>query len=358
MTAATIAATRSVLMDRVARVSAERGANIAIAGPRAELSYRELVELADSWAGLLAAPAGAVVALRVLDPTFLAPAFLAVRAAGLVPMLVDPNTPAARREPILDAARPALLMDVRETPTVEGCAWEPRVLRPDAGYLGFTSGTQGLPKGIVAHEYGVARFVDWEIATLGIRPADRVAMISPPTFEVVFRELFAALYAGARLVTADAITRVDPRAVVPWLAAQDIDIVHAVPGLAARWGAAAPGVRLDRLRWTLFAGEPLHSCHVDGWRAVAPRTRIGNLYGPSETTLAKFFYPVPVDRRPGLQPVGCPLPGARLLRLDPADGGFRVGIETPDGSFGYLDGTASAADRAALTRTGDTTRPH
>ncbi|WP_327379043.1 AMP-binding protein (plasmid) [Streptomyces sp. NBC_01216] len=362
MSAVTLAverpATRSVLMSRIRQIAAERGGNIAISGPHTRLGYRDLIERADAWAELLrgyAPPPGAVVALRVMDPTFLAPAFLAVRDAGLVPTLIDSQAPASRRAAVLDAARPALLMDVRDMPEIAEVSSEPRLLPAGAGYLGFTSGTQGPPKGIVAQERGVLRFIDWEISTLSVGPTDRVAMISPPTFEVVFREMFVGLGSGAQLVTADVTTRADPRAVLPWLAERDITVVHAVPGLAARWMAAAPGVHMDRLRWTLFAGEPLHACHVDAWRDVARHTEVGNLYGPSETTLAKFWYHVPRDRRPGLQPVGRPLPGARLRPLEAADGVFRVGIDTPDGSFGYLEGTASPADHAALTRTAGTT---
>ncbi|WP_155589782.1 AMP-binding protein [Streptomyces cavernae] len=354
-------ATDSVLMSRVRQVAAERGGNIAIAGPRASLSYRDLMDRADAWTGLLrgyAPPPGAVVALRVADPTFLASAFLAVRAAGLVPMLIDPHSPASRRTAVLAAARPALSMDVCDTPEIAEQAPNPKLLPADAGYLGFTSGTQGPPKGIVAQERGVLHFVDWETSALSVRPADRIAMISPPTFEVVFRELFVGLTAGAQLIAADAVTRTDQRAVLPWLKDHEVTVVHAVPSLAARWTAAAPRARPDRLRWTLFAGEPLHACHVDAWRGAAPHTEVGNLYGPSETTLAKFFYHVPHDRRPGLQPVGKPLPGAHLQTLEPAGGVFRVGIETPDGSFGYLEGTASPEDHAALTRTAGTTVFH
>ncbi|GAA1713202.1 hypothetical protein GCM10009745_71830 [Kribbella yunnanensis] len=349
----------SVLVKRVREVAASNSTRTAIAGPRTRLSYRELIDLVDTWAARLrtAAPGG-VVALRVVDSTFLAPAFLAVRAAGLIPMLVDPHMPAVRRDAVLEAARPVWLMDVLEEPELVRSIAPARQLRPDAGYLGFTSGTQGPPKGIVAHERGVLAFVEWEIDTLGIGPADRIAMISPPTFEVVFRELFVALCSGAELVTADATVRADPRAVLGWLADQRISIAHAVPSLAMRWLAATPDVSLDRLRWTVFAGEPLHAVQVDGWRGVAPNSQIGNLYGPSETTLAKFWFPVPPDRQPGIQPVGRPLPGARLLPSDTIDGYFQVSIETPDGSFGYLDGTASAADQAALSRTGDVTIFH
>ncbi|MER5431211.1 AMP-binding protein [Streptomyces sp. NPDC002588] len=354
-------ATASVLMSRVRQVAAEHGRNVAISGPRTSLSYRDLIDRTDAWNELLRGhgpPPGAVVALRVVDPTFLASAFLAVRAAGLVPMLIDPHSPASRRAAVMGAARPALSMVVCDAPDITEEAADPKLLPVDAGYLGFTSGTQGPPKGIVSQERGVLHFVDWETSTLAVHPADRVAMISPPTFEVVFRELFVGLTSGAQLVTADAITRTDQRAVLPWLKEQEITVVHAVPSLAARWTAAAPDVRMDRLRWTLFAGEPLHAYHVDAWRGAAPHTEVGNLYGPSETTLAKFWYHVPRDRHPGLQPVGKPLPGARLQTLEPAGGVFRVGIETPHGSYGYLDGTASPEDQAALTRTEGTTVFH
>ncbi|MFJ6076506.1 AMP-binding protein [Streptomyces sp. NPDC093065] len=349
MTATWMETTGSVLHDRVALIAAYNGEAVAVEGPQATLRYRDLTTLADSWAGRLTAPVGSVVALRIVDPTYLAPAFLAVRAAGLVPMLIDPHAPGARTASVLSAAKPTLMMDVQETPFIDIASREPRIVRPDAGYLGFTSGTQGPPKGIVAREQGVAHFVDWEIATLGIRPSDRVAMISPPSFEVIFRELFATLCAGARIVVADAMTRTNPAAMLPWLAKHTIDIVHAVPGLAARWASASPGTRLERLRWTLFAGEPLHSVQIESWQACAPNSRIGNLYGPSETTLAKFFYPVPDSPHPGLQPVGRPLPWARLRQIGAEDDVFQVGIETPDASFGYLPGTASEADEAAFT---------
>ncbi|MFI1767329.1 AMP-binding protein [Streptomyces sp. NPDC020800] len=357
-------ARHSLLVERVLTAAALRPLAPAVRGPRAVLGYRDLSDLVHAWTARLngsGLPAGTVAALEVTDPTYLAPAHLAVRAAGLVPMLLDPHLPPARRDALLETGRPGLVIGVSEDLACRPGVPDPRVLPPDAGYLGFTSGTQGAPKGIVSNEAGVSHFVSWEAAALGLRPGTPVALISPPSFEVVFRELFLTLTTGAELVVAPPAVRADPSAVLPWLAEQDVEVLHAVPSLAARWLAAAPGRQLNRLRWTLFAGEPLHAAQVAAWRESAPHTEVVNLYGPSETTLAKFWYQVPAEPTAGIQPVGQPLPGTRLRRLSPAsnspqeqapvgDEVFRIGIATPHGSFGYLEGTGTPTDHASLRR--------
>ncbi|MFI6344076.1 AMP-binding protein [Streptomyces sp. NPDC050560] len=343
----------SKLVERVRDVMALHPHARAVTDEQRTLHYRELDELRTAWSkrlGERGAPPGSIVALAVHDPLYLAPAFLAARTAGLVPLLLDPHQPAARRAAVLAAARPALTMRVGETPSYETSDEAPLVVGPGAGYLGFTSGTQGTPKGIVGNELGALHFADWEIGTLGLRSGTRVALLSPPTFEVIIRELFVTLCAGGELLVAQPGVRADPSRVVDWIATREAELVHAVPSLSIRWVAAAAGRRLPGLRWTLFAGEPLYAEHVLRWRGIAPSTDVINLYGPSETTLAKFWYRVPDPPKTGLQPVGRPLPGAGLRGAVPGGASFPVVVETPHGSLGYLPGTAAPADEAALTR--------
>ncbi|WP_307961709.1 AMP-binding protein [Salinispora arenicola] len=135
---------------------------------------------------------------------------------------------------------------------------------------------------------------------------------------MVYRDLLLPLCAGGELHVADRAVRFAPPAVLPWLADHGIEVLHAVPSLSARWLDAA-GPTLDVLAHTLFAGEPLYGRHVRRWRQAAPRTRVVNLYGPTETTLARFHYEVPADCGTGLQPVGRPLPGGEveLVSLGP-----------------------------------------
>ena len=358
-------AVTSPLVAHVLQTSARHPAATAVRTPRTTLSYADLSEHLHAWStalGELDLPTGTVIALDILDPTYLAPAHLAVRSRGHIPMLLDPHLPPARRAALLEAGRPALVMDIQEHPRYTPHRADGRTLDPQAGYLGFTSGTQGPPKGIVSQERGVLHFVTWEAQTIALRPGQPVGLISPPSFEVVFRELFMTLTSGAELVVATPQTRIDPSAIVPWLADEGVEVIHAVPSLATRWLEANPGRTMDQLVWTLFAGEPLHATQVTSWRTAAPRTQVVNLYGPSETTLAKFWYHVPPKPAPGIQPVGRPLPGTDLRPLPlpsadattthamPADDTFQISIATPHGSLGYLAGTGTPADHAALRR--------
>ena len=87
---------------------------------------------------------------------------------------------------------------------------------------------------------------------------------------------------------------------------QRITVIHTVPTLAGAWlDDLPPGVSLAALRWVFFAGEPLTEGLVRRWRTLLPASRGGlvNLYGPTETTLAKCYHRLGEEPDPGVQPV-------------------------------------------------------
>jgi acyl-coenzyme A synthetase/AMP-(fatty) acid ligase len=333
----------------------------AIASATDTLSYGELWERVLAWRDVftsLDCRPHTVVALVCPGSPSLVCAFLGARAAGKVPLLIDRLLPAERRQAMIRAARPVAVVDPSAGPSAQPAGpgpvgGPPLVLPETAGYIAFSSGSQGEPKGIVGNANGLDRFLAWEAALLDHVATGRVSMLASPSFDVVLREMLLPLVTGGTLCVAGAGVRINPGAVVDWLDAQDVTVVHAVPSLSTRWVRATEG-RLRRVRWTLFAGEPLYAGHVARWRGAAPNTRVVNLYGPSETTLAKFWHLVADPAPPGLQPVGRPMPGARLatgpVNTDDPAGAFRIVIETPDGSMGYLPGSPAGAAAADLIR--------
>src|SRR5207253_1456622 len=101
---------------------------------------------------------------------------------------------------------------------------------------------------------------------------------------------------------------------------------------------------LPHLRRVFFAGEPLSDVLVRRWRRAFPGAcEVVNLYGPTETTLAKCFHRVPNDPDLGVQPIGRPLPQTQALVLNRRRrlcGLHEVGeiaIRTPFRTLGYIN---------------------
>jgi amino acid adenylation domain-containing protein len=104
------------------------------------------------------------------------------------------------------------------------------------------------------------------------------------------------------------------------------------------------GVTLSTLRKIFIAGEPLKDKLVRQWRDAFPQAgEIVNLYGPTETTLAKCYYRVPTEILPGVQPIGSPLPDCQALVFTENQQLCGIGepgeivLRTPFRSLGYIN---------------------
>ncbi|MEU6810474.1 amino acid adenylation domain-containing protein [Streptomyces sp. NPDC046831] len=336
-------------------------------------SYAELWERAEAIRTSLGLdPDGAerpVVAVSGRRSPALAAAMLAVLAGGGVLVSVDPLLPRLRQQSLLSrsgATRVVLVtapedgedsplrrdgMGVVEVPRDTGRPLgapgphEPgRTYGSEAGYLFFTSGTTGVPKGVLGRESGLTHFLTWQRDTFGVGPGDRTAFLTGLSFDVVLRDLLLPLVSGATLCVPERGDALLPGALLGWLAEQRITALHTVPALATAWlaehPADSPGPSAVRL--VFFAGEPLTDALVARWRATCPGSAVVNLYGPTETTLAACSWTVPERPAAGVQPVGRPLPGGQALVMN--ESGTRCGIgevgeiviRTPYRSLGYL----------------------
>jgi amino acid adenylation domain-containing protein/FkbM family methyltransferase len=333
-------------------------------------SYAELAERADAVAGALVARGlerGDVVAVSGDRSFGTVAAMLGVLASGGVLLTLDRSLPVQRQQVMLAEAcarqtvyvgeeRPedAWLLGQAGAPLAVDAATGGVDAAPagaladpapgDPAYLFFTSGTTGTPKGVLGRHQGLSHFLQWQRETFEVGPQDRSAQLTGLSFDVVLRDIFLPLSSGATLCLPEPGAAVGSAALLQWLDRSRISLLHTVPSLAQTWLANLPaGVALQSLRWVFFAGEPLQAALVERWRAAFPLSgRQANLYGPTETTLAKCCYQLPETLAPGVQPVGHPLPGAQALVLNGHQlcGVGEVGqvvIRTPFRSLGYVN---------------------
>ena len=248
-------------------------------------------------------------------------------------------------------------------------------------YIFFTSGSTGKPKGVLGTHEGLSHWLAWQRDTFDVGPGDRCGQLTGLSFDVVLRDVFLALTSGATLVLPTERDLESAAATLQWLDRERITRTHSVPAVAETWLLARtatchperrardlgvgrheapvdaphphPGPSLDarddsitlaHLKHIFFAGEPLTASLVTRWREAFPRCgAIVNIYGPTETTLAKCFYRVPEAPRAGVQPLGNTIPQAQVLVLTPERALCGVGepgeiaIRTPFRSLGYIN---------------------
>ena len=222
--------------------------------------------------------------------------------------------------------------------------WRGPAVPQDANaYIFFTSGSTGLPKGVLGVHRGLAHFLDWQRENFAIGPGDRSAQLTALSFDVVLRDIFFPLTSGATICIPDRELILDARRMLKWIREQKITILHCVPSLMKAWLQADDDARpFVSLKYIFFAGEPLTDALLSRFKAAASgSTRIANLYGPTETTLAKMANIVEEPEQ-GVQPVGKPQPGVDVFIVRDRKtfcGLWEIGeiaIRTPYRSHGYF----------------------
>lgn len=154
----------------------------------------------------------------------------------------------------------------------------------DLGYIMYTSGSTGVPKGMTHSHHGSISYARWGADHVGLTAADRVASHAPLHFDLSIFDFFSTAQSGATVVLIpEAVTRF-PASWTKTMETERISVVFTVPyTLISMLEQGAMDQRdLRSLRWILYGGEPFPPAKLRELMLRLTQVQFTNVYGPAE----------------------------------------------------------------------------
>jgi amino acid adenylation domain-containing protein len=299
------------LVESVRRTAAAVPDRAAVVAGASRYSYDELDADSDALGRRLqeqGVGAGDVVAFSVARSQHAVVVMVACAKVRAAYLPLDPSLPTARRDFILDDARPRLLVTDEtyqgaEDPPVPSISIGVAVQlgRPsraplptdpeaaDLAYLLYTSGSTGNPKGVQVTHGNIAALLEGT-RSLPAEPSDVWLCAHNFAFDFSVWEIWGALVRGATVVIADDDDVRDPSRLLQLIEQTGVTVLSQTPGAFYRLAeplVASLASGRSRVRTVVFGGEALswRRLHALVGHAAPAELRLINMYGITEGTV-------------------------------------------------------------------------
>lgn len=224
----------------------------------------------------------------------------------------------------------------------------------DLAYVNYTSGSTGLPKGVMITHNSLQAFLRNMLKTYQLNPGFRASQTFDLSFDPSVSDIFFTWVAGGTLCVVPEKEMLIP---TDFIIREKITFWNSVPSIAnfmLKTGNLKPG-SFPTLTHSMFCGEQFPVDIAKAWRLAAPNSSIENLYGPTEATIyiSRYSYSKNDENqlfKNNIVPIGRPFDGHEVALID--DKAERIsGVDKgeivfsgPQLANGYLNDADKTAD--------------
>lgn len=327
-------------------------------------------------------------------------AFLGVIKSGNFYSPIDTNMPVARIQKICSTLKPVIVLTdkmhaeivrsfadnvivleykaCREV-TVDYDVLDERnklILDTDLAYVLFTSGSTGVPKGVMISEKGLLDFTEWATDYFKVDSTFVFGNQTPFYFSFSIYEIFLTIKNGATTYIIPKELFSYPGELMQYLFDNKVNSIIWVPTALCMVSTfrALKAPYLPELKRVMFGAEVMPAKQLNRWIEAYPGVEFYNLFGPTEVTDTCSVYKIErkINDNEAI-PIGVSCQNKEMLLLDEKDNlitGYEVGEICVRGSgmaYGYYNDIARTQEvfvqnplnnkyKEIIYRTGDLAR--